>query len=283
MEYLAKLFAIRHQRVMAILTLKGMEHETIPLPDSIHSSKKTPKSKSPDTADADQQATASLAADSEPDSTAATDSEPVDSRAQIVKASMDEAAKDVPAYLESIKQEADSWQLESNAAETPAERKTNSNILTSWLRHLAKDPFWIRPTKDETKAAAKAAKDAAAAYAAAADADYAAADAKEPLSEKEQKAADKAQQELEQQQLQDEVQAEQRDRSPAEDPAETSDPKTEGVERYMLSNPDFLPYIMENEVWDCHEFTGTGERHTKFIPRYPKFEVCFHAPLTLIV
>ena len=62
-------------------------------------------------------------------------------------------------------------------------------------------------------------------------------------------------------------------RAPTDESGETVDPKDEGVQRHLLSNPDYLPYIMEHELWDCHEFEGTGERHVKFIPRYPRFEV----------
>lgn len=261
---------------MAILTLKGMEHQTIPLPDSVHSRKEQAStSTSASTADTTPSADTQLQAD---DATAASadtaagdpavgDSEGLDSRAKIVKASMDEAAKEIPAYVKSITQQAETWQIQSEAAETPAERKTDSNILTAWLRHVAKDPFWLRPSREQREQETKAEKAAAAAAA-----ERAEADAEKPLTEEEQRAAAKAEQELEQQLLQDEVQSQQRDRGSPES-VEPSDPKTEGEERYLLSNPDYLSYIMENEVFDCHEFTGTGERHIKHIPRYPKFEV----------
>ena len=268
---------------MAILTLKGMEHQTIPLPDSTKSPKPNHKAAPSTVADS---ATPSEASDTQPDDTgaaaaAAADSasaeadEELDPRAQLVKASMDEAAREVPAYLASIKEQAEGWQVDSTVADQPADDKTDNNIIMAWLRHLATNPFWLRPTKDERQAKADAA--AAASGAAAPDgedddiADY---DASEPLTEKEERAAAKAEQEEEQQQLQDEVQSQQRDRGPKEDTGESSDPKTEGVQRYMLSNPDFLSHIMENDVFDCHETSGTGERHIKYIPRYPKFEVC---------
>ena len=257
---------------MAILALKGMEHHTIPLPDSSNAPKKTlPPSASADSAatDASGTQTDATSADAATDSsTAEGEDQGLDLRGQVVKASMEEAAREVPAYLKSIKHEADSWQLESTVAEKPAERKTDSNILMAWLRHLASDPFWLRPSKEEKQADA-----AAAAAATKAAAESAKTPAKAPLTEKEQQAAAKEEQELEQQQLQDEVQGQQRDRGPTEGGAESSDPKTEGVQRYMLSNPNFLSHIMENDVFDCHEVSGTGERHVKYIPRYPNFEV----------
>ena len=271
MGYLANLFSIRQQRVMAILALKGMEHQTIPLPDSLNAPKKPTvpsATDAPAATNASDKQTDDTSAGTAADSNPAENEEGLGLRGQVVKASMDEAAKEVPAYLKSIKHEADSWQLESTAAAKPAEQKTDSNILMAWLRHLAADPFWLRPSKDERQADA-----AAAAAATKAAAESAETQAKEPLTEEEQKAAAKEEQELEQQQLQDEVQSQQRDRGPAEGAAQPSDPKTEGVQRYMLSNPDFLSHIMENDVFDCHEFAGTGERHVKYIPRYPNFEV----------
>ena len=256
---------------MAILALKGMEHQTIPLPTSINA----PKKQSSPSASADSAATDASDAQSDgtsagtaADSTAAEEDQGLDLRGQVVKASMDEAAKDIPAYLKSTKLEADSWQLESTIAETPAEQKQDSNILMAWLRHLASDPFWLRPSKEEKQA--DAAAEAAATKAAAESAETG---PKAPLTEKEQKAAAKEEQELEQQLFQDQVQSQQQDRGPAEGGAESSDPKTEGVQRYMLSNPNFLSHIMENDVFDCHESSGTGERHVKYIPRYPNFEV----------
>ena len=279
------LFSIRQQRVMAILTLKGMEHETIPLPDSTKSPKPNhtaapstaADSAAPSEASDEQSDDTAAAAAAAADRASAEADEGLDPRAQIVKASMDEAAKEVPAYLASIKQQAESWQVESEAAEKPADNKTDTNIIMAWLRHLATNPFWVRLTKAEKQADADAAAAAAASGAAAADSepdDIPGFDDTEPLTEKQQKAAAKAMREEEQQQLQDEVQSQQRDRGPTEDSGESSDPKIEGVQRYMLSNPDFLSHIMENDVFDCHEVSGTGERHIKYIPRYPKFEVC---------
>lgn len=263
---------------MAILTLKGMEHGTEPLPDPV----KQPKAKAPKaTSSADSSAdaaseTASTAAaapapadiDAQTADSDAVDADAapedddlgLDSRAQIVKAATDEAAREVPAYLKSIKKESDSWQVASTAAETPEQQVADSNILMAWLRHLATDPFWERPGKDDKPPAQPA--------------DYDPDATTEPQTEQEQKAAAKAEQELDQQQLQEEVQGQQRDRGPAAGSVESTDPKDEGVERYMLSNPDYLHHIMEHDVFHCHEFSGTGERHTKYIPRYPNFEVC---------
>ncbi|KAL0029196.1 hypothetical protein WJX79_001826 [Trebouxia sp. C0005] len=123
------------------------------------------------------------------------------------------------------------------------------------IESLVKDPFWIRPDKDAKGFEAEP-------------------DISMTLEKDTQddKSAAKADQEREQQLLQDIHQESQRSTAPEDEPGDSNDPKDEGVERYLLSNPDYLPYLMEHELWECHEPHGTGERHVKFIPRYPKFE-----------
>jgi len=266
---LASIFQIRQQRVMAILALKGMEHGDI----AINPGKTTTSSQAtsaatgaptdPATAEpADEsspraEAQAPDASSASQDAASASD-KPLDIRAQVVKEAMDEAAKDVPQYLKWISRQSASWQFEPQAG-LSKEQKTDNNILMAWLKSLVKDPFWIRPSKDEKGFESVP-------------------DISMTLEEDAQddKSAAKADQELEQQLLQDFHQESQRSRAPEDESGDSNDPKDEGVERHLLSNPDYLSYLMEHELWECHEPHGTGERHVKFIPRYPKFEVRCH-------
>lgn len=263
---LAGMFQIRQQRVMAILALKGMEHGDIPInPGKAKSSTQaaptpTPAAEEPSSMEAPAQASDQTESESPDDSSAAQDAAadpdaPLDSRAQIVKEAMDEAAKEVPAYLRKISRQSASWQIESQAG-TTQEQATDNSILMAWLKALVKDPFWVRPDKEDK--GLEPVPDISSGLEDAQDA----------------RTLAKADQEIEQQFLQDYHQDRQRSRAPFDnDSGDANDPKEEGVERYLLSNPDYLPYIMEHELWDCHEPHGTGERHTKFLPRYPKFEV----------
>ncbi len=265
---LASVFQIRQQRVMAILALKGMEHGDIAVnPGKITTSQATSAATGPPTdpataepSDANSpQAEAEAPDASSPSQDAASNSDkPLDARAQIVKEAMDEAAKDIPQYLKQISRQSASWQFEPEAG-LSKEQKTDNNIVLAWLKSLVKDPFWIRPDKDDKGSEAEP--------------DISMTPEKDAQDDK---AAAKADQELEQQLLQDIHQESQRSSAPENEFGDSNDPKVEGVERYLLSNPDYLPYLMEHELWECHEPHGTGERHVKFIPRYPKFEVRFH-------
>ena len=233
---------------MAILALKGMEHGDLP----VYPGKQKPSAEATPTA-----APATPAQTDSPDDSATQDSAPeseeqLDVRGQAVKAAMEEAATEVPRYLDNITKESESWQLQSVVG-TPEEQAADSNILTAWIKSMVKDPFWVRPSKDEED---------------------------EPLPDfanleetQDDETMSKADEELEQQFLQEYHQEQQRDRTPADAPKDANTPEDEGYERYMLSDPDNLHHIMAHDVWDCHEAQGTGERHVKFIPRYPRFEV----------
>ncbi|KAL3162521.1 hypothetical protein ABBQ32_010177 [Trebouxia sp. C0010 RCD-2024] len=242
---LATLFKIRQQRVMAILALKGMEHGELPVyPGKQKLAKQATSTAAPATP-AETEAS-DPAQDSVPES-----EEQLDVRGQAVKAAMEEAATEVPRYLDSITKESESWQVQSVIG-TPEQQAADSNILTAWIKSMVKDPFWVRPSKDEED---------------------------EPLPDfahleetQDDETMSKADEELEQQFLQDHHQEQQRDRTPADAPQDANTPQDEGYERYMLSDPDNLHHIMAHDVWDCHEAQGTGERHVKFIPRYPRFE-----------
>lgn len=261
---LASLFQIRQQRVMAILTLKGMEHGQLAInPGKPNAATHSPSASADAPTDAEpaepsgessHQSEAQSAADGTAQEADPDADKPLDLRAQAVKAAMDEAAKDVPQYLKRIARQSADWQFESQAG-TQQEQATDSNILMAWLKSMVKDPFWVRPGKDE-----KDVEEVMPDYSQMADAQDA-------------KTMAKADQEIEQQFLQDMHQEKQRNRGVDSDPVDPNDPKEEGIERYLLSDPDNLSYIMEHELWDCHESQGTGERHVKFIPRYPKFEV----------
>ena len=262
---LASIFQIRQQRLMAILALKGMEHGDIAVnPGKTTSFQATsaatgaptdPATAEPSDDDSPQAEAQAPDASSASQDAASNSEKPLDPRAQIVKEAMDEAAKDIPQYLKWISRQSASWQFEPQAG-LSKEQKTDNNIVMAWLKALVKDPFWIRPDKDvkgfesvpdTSMTLEKDAQDA--------------------------KSVAKADQEREQQLLQDIHQESQRSSAPEDESGDSNDPKDEGVERHLLSNPDYLPYLMEHELWDCHEPHGTGERHVKFIPRYPKFEV----------
>lgn len=267
---LASIFQIRQQRVMAILALKGMEHGNVT--GNPGKTTTTSQATSAATAGLTDPATAGPSDDTSPQAeseasdtssasqdAASSSDKPLDARAQIVKEAMDEAAKDIPQYLKQISRQSASWQFEPEAS-LSKEQKTDNNIVLAWLKALVKDPFWVRPDKDDKGSEAEP--------------DISMTSEKDA---QDNKAAAKAEQELEQQLLQDIHQEGQRSSSAPEDEfGDSNDPKVEGVERYLLSNPDYLPYLMEHELWDCHESHGTGERHVKFIPRYPKFEVSSH-------
>lgn len=249
---LASLFKIRQQRVMAILALKGMEHGDIPM----HTGKQKPNVQATSTAKPATQ----VETDSS-DSGATQDSAPeseqkLDARSQAVKAAMEEAAIEVPRYLDNITKESETWHLQSLVG-TPQEQAADSNILTAWIKSMVKDPFWVRPSKDEKD---EPLPDMA---------DLEEIQDDEPMS--------KADQELDQQFLQKYYQERQRGKMPASASEDSNTPEDEGYERYLLSNPDNLHHIMEHDVWDCQEAQGTGERHVKFIPRYPKFDVSFRS------
>ena len=253
---LASIFQIRQQRVMAILALKGMEHGDIAVnPGRTTSSQATSAATGaptdPATAEPSDASSVSQEAVSNSD-------KPLDSRAQIVKEAMDEAAKDIPQYLKWISRQSASWEFDPQAG-LSKEQKTDNNIVMAWLKALVKDPFWIRPDKDDK--GFESAPDISMTL---------------EKDAQDDKSAAKADQEREQQLLQDIHQESQRSSAPEDDLGDSNDPKEEGVERYLLSNPDYLPYLMEHELWDCHEPHGTGERHVKFVPRYPKFEVRSH-------
>lgn len=261
---LASMFQIRQQRVMAILALKGMEHGDIAInPGKANSSSQaaptpTPAAEEPSSIKAPDQSSDQTESESPDDGSAAQDAAadpdaPLDSRAQIVKEAMDAAAKEVPAYLRKISRQSASWQIASQDG-TTLEQATDNNILMAWLKALVKDPFWIRPDKEDK--GLEPVPDISSELEDAQDA----------------RTLAKADQEIEQQFLQDFHQDRQRNRAPSDNEGDANDPKEEGVERYLLSDPDYLPYIMEHELWDCHEPHGTGERHVKFLPRYPKFE-----------
>ena len=266
---LASIFQIRQQRVMAILALKGMEHGDIAVnPGKITT---TSQATSAATAALTDPATAEPSDDNSPQAeaeapdtssssqdAASSSDKPLDARAQIVKEAMDEAARDIPRYLKQISRQSASWQFEPEAGMSK-EQKTDNNIVLAWLKALVKDPFWVRPDKDDKGSEAE--PDISTTL---------------PKDAQDDKAAAKAEQELEQQLLQDITQEGQHSSAPEDEFGDSNDPKVEGVERYLLSNPDYLPYLMEHELWDCHEPQGTGERHVKFIPRYPKFEVSSH-------
>lgn len=246
---LASKFKIRQQRVMAILALKGMEHGEIP----IHPGKRKPKTASSAPSPATQAETdpsdSSTAQASAPEA-----EEQLDVRGQAVKAAMDEAATEIPRYLDNIAKKSESWQLQSTVG-TPEQQETDSNILTAWIKSMVNDPFWVRPGKDEEEE-------------------------EEPVPDtaglediQDDETMSKADEEAEQQYLQDYYQHEQQSRTSAGAPQEADTPQDEGYERYLLSQPDYLHHIMEHDVWECHEAQGTGESHVKFIPKYPKFEV----------
>lgn len=239
---------------MAILALKGMEYGDIPI---------NPGKKNPSTTASSKPAPAGAATEPSDDS-AAQDEQPdpesereLDLRAQAVKAAMKEAATGIPRYLNSITKQSESWQVKTTAG-TADEQATDSSILTAWMKSLVKDPFWARPEGNEED------------------------DEPVPdISEMEDSPQDlqslaRADQEMEQQSLQDYHQAQQWNRTPAEGQEQPDTPQSEGYQRYLLSDPDNLHHIIAHDIWDCHEATGTGERHTKFIPRYPKFEVIFY-------
>ena len=253
---------------MAILALKGMEHGAIEVtPGKTTTSQATSAATGaptgPVTAEPSEEDLPQAEAEAPDTSSASQDAasnsgKPLDLRAQIVKEAMDEAAKDIPQYLKWISRQSASWQFEPQAG-LSKEQKTDNNIVLAWLKSLVKDPFWIRPDKDAKGFEAEP-------------------DISMTLEKDTQddKSAAKADQEREQQLLQDIHQESQRSTAPEDEPGDSNDPKDEGVERYLLSNPDYLPYLMEHELWECHEPHGTGERHVKFIPRYPKFEVRLH-------
>ena len=265
---LASIFQIRQQRVMAILALKGMEHGDIAInPGKTTSSQATSAATGactdPATADPSHEDSPGPEAQAPDASSASQDAasnsdKPLDSRAQIVQEAMDDAAKDIPRYLKWISRQSASWQFDPQAG-LSKEQKTDNNIVLAWLKALVKDPFWVRPDKDDRGSESVP-------------------DTSVTLEEDAQdaKLAAKADQEQEQQLLQDIHQESQRSSAPEDEYEDSNDPKVEGVERHLLSNPDYLPYLMEHELWDCHEPHGTGERHVKFIPRYPKFEVRSH-------
>ena len=239
---------------MAILALKGMEHGDIP----INPGKKKPsKAASKSTALASAEAPPELTTE-EPtaqDSTPEPESEEqLDVRAQAVKKAMAEAAKEVPRYLKSITKQSDSWQVQAKGG-TPKEQATDSSILTAWLKSMVQDPFWVRPNNKEEDE-----------------------DSVPDISAMEDKqdrdTMSREDEEVEQQFLQDYYQGQQRSsRMTAEAQEEPNTPEAEGYQRYLLSDPNNLHHVMAHDVWDCHEATGTGERHVKFIPRYPSFEV----------
>ena len=248
---LASKFKIRQQRVMAILALKGMEHGEIP----VNPGKQKPATATSATTPATQAETdaseSSAAQESAPEP-----EEQLDVRGQAVKAAMEEAATEVPRYLNNIAKKSESWQLQSTVG-TPEQQAADSNILTAWIKSMVKDPFWVRPGKDEEEE------------------EELVPDTAELEDVQDDDVMSKADQEVEQQFLQDYHQEEQRSRTSAGAPQEADTPQNEGYERYLLSDPNNLHHIMEHDVWDCHEAQGTGERHVKFIPRYPKFEVNF--------
>lgn len=247
---LASKFKIRQQRVMAILALKGMEHGEIP----IHPGKRKPKTASSAAPPATQAETnpsdSSTAQASAPET-----EEQLDVRGQAVKAAMDEAATEIPRYLDNIAKKSESWQLQSTVG-TPEQQETDSNILTAWIKSMVNDPFWVRPGKDEEEE------------------EDPVPDTAELEGIQDDETMSKADEEVEQQYLQDYYQHEQQSRTSAGAPQEADTPQDEGYERYLLSDPAYLHHIMEHDVWDCHEAQGTGESHVKFIPKYPKFEVC---------
>ena len=239
---------------MAILALKGMEHGEIPVNPGKQEPSKTTASVTAPAAQAQTEAEPcedSTAQDSEPER-----EEELDVRGQAVKAAMEEAAIEVPRYLNNISEKSKSWQVQSVAG-TPEQQATDSNILTAWIRSLVKDPFWVRPSKGEDEN------------------EEPVPDTAELEDTQDDETMSKADEEVEQQFLQDYHQEQQRNRTPASAPQEADTPEDEGYERYLLSDPDNLHHIMAHDVWDCHEAQGTGERHVKFIPRYPKFEVNF--------
>ena len=246
---LASKFKIRQQRVMAILALKGMEHGEIP----VNPGKRTPTTATPATTPAIQAET-EPSESSAPQDSAPESEEQLDVRGQAVKAAMQEAATEVPRYLNDIAKKSESWQLQSTLG-TPEQQATDSNILTAWIKSMVKDPFWVRPGKDEEEE------------------EEPVPDTAELEDIQDDQIMSKADQEVEQQFLQDYYQEEQQSRTSAGAQQEADTPQNEGYERYLLSDPNNLHHIMEHDVWDCHEAQGTGERHVKFIPRYPKFEV----------
>ena len=254
---LASKFKIRQQRVMAILALKGMEHGDIP----VNPGKQKPATDTT-VAHLAPSTTPAMQAETDPsDNSTAQDSAPepeeqLDVRGQAVKAAMEEAATEVPRYLNNIAKKSESWQLQSTVG-TPEQQAVDSNILTAWIKSMVKDPFWVRPGKDEEEE------------------EEPVPDTAELEDIQDDDVMSKADQEVEQQFLQEYYQDEQRSRTSAGAPQEADTPQSEGYERYLLSDPNNLHHIMEHDVWECHEAQGTGECHVKFIPRYPKFEVNF--------
>ena len=234
---------------MAILALKGMEHGDIPINPGKKPSTKASPTPAPTEA-ATEPSDDSPAQDEQPDPESGRE---LDLRAQAVKAAMREAATGVPRYLNSITKQSEAWQVKTTAG-TPEEQATDSSILTAWIKSLVKDPFWQRPVSNEED-------------------DKPVPDISEMNESQDLQNLTKADQEMEQQFLQDYHQAQQWNRTPAEGQEQPDTPQSEGYQRYLLSHPDNLHHIMAHDVWDCHEATGTGERHTKFIPRYPKFDV----------
>ena len=231
---------------MAILALKGMEHGEIPV---------NPGKRKPTATSATTPATQAETEPSErPQDSAPESEERLDVRGQAVKAAMQEAAIEVPRYLSNIAKKSKSWQLQSTIG-TPEQQAADSNILTAWIKSMVKDPFWVRPGKDEEEE------------------EEPVLDTAELENIQDDEIMSKADEEVEQQFLQEFYQEEQQSRTSAGAPQEADTPQNEGYERYLLSDPNNLPYIMEHEVWDCHEAEGTGERHVKFLPRYPKFKV----------
>ena len=235
---------------MAILALKAMEHGDIPvhpeLPKASGPSAPVATDAAMDPADA--QASGASNTQSPDDSTtqAKVPGRPP-SRVELVKAAMEEAATEIPQYLKRIARQSEKWDFKTPAT-VPQAIKTDHNIVMAWLKSMVKDPFFVRPGKDEP--------------------DFPEIDDDEddaparPLTEAEQKE--------EQQMLQELLHGGDDGKG---DDADPNDPKEEGIQRYLLSHPDYLSYIMENEVWQCYEMTGTGERNVKFIPRYPRFDV----------
>ena len=247
--FLASKFKIRQQRVMAILALKGMEHGEIP----VNPGKRKPTRAVSATAPA-MQAETDPSENSTPQDSTPEAEEQLDVRGQAVKAAMQEAATEVPRYLNNIAKKSESWQLQSIEG-TPEQQAADSNILTAWIKSMVKDPFWVRPGKDEEEE------------------EEPVPDTAELEDTQDDEIMSKADQEVEQQFLQDYYRDEQQSRASAGAPQEANTPQNEGYERYLLSDPNYLHHIMEHDVWDCHEAQGTGERHVKFLPRYPRFEV----------
>ena len=267
---IARTFQIRQQRVMAILTLKGMEHGNIPVNPGYKKPKSSPSSTSSAEPTDTPTDTTSAESPDQPDSQSPDDSSAQHAspdsagslgvRAQAVKDAMDEAAKEVPEYLKRISRQSQKWHITPQEG-TSKEQVTDSNILMAWVKSMVKDPFWIRPSKDDEELEPIP--------------DFGTLEASQDV-----RTMAKADQEIEQQLLQDYHQEKQHNTERPDESAESNDPKEEGLEQYLLSDPDNLPYIMEHELWDCHEPHGTGERHVKFIPRYPRYEVGCHTSCT---